>query len=174
MLKYTLGRIGRACITIFLVLSIVFLLMRLMPVETFFEGRSDTMSDTVKENILRQLGLLDPWYIELPRFWTKLLLHGDMGESIVMRVGVPVGKVIWPKAKVSFEAVLTERRPIMRSVSSRRFLSESRNLKRRYLRRAESVVFSVMLRMPKMPVARRSSVRKAKPLEIASMTRYSR
>ena len=63
MLKYTLGRIGRACITIFLVLSIVFLLMRLMPVETFFEGRSDTMSDTVKENILRQLGLLDPWYI---------------------------------------------------------------------------------------------------------------
>ena len=103
MLKYTLGRIGRACITIFLVLSIVFLLMRLMPVETFFEGRSDTMSDTVKENILRQLGLLDPWYIELPRFWTKLLLHGDMGESIVMRVGVPVGKVIWPKAKVSFE-----------------------------------------------------------------------
>mgnify|MGYP003296714848 FL=1 len=57
MLKYTLGRIGRACITIFLVLSIVFLLMRLMPVETFFEGRSDTMSDAVKENILRQLGL---------------------------------------------------------------------------------------------------------------------
>lgn len=103
MLKYTLGRVGRACITIFLVLSIVFLLMRLMPVETYFQGRSDTMSDTVKNNILRELGLLDPWYIELPRFWGKLLLHGDLGESIVMRVGVPVGEIIWPKAKVSFE-----------------------------------------------------------------------
>ena len=103
MLKYTLGRVGRACITIFLVLSIVFLLMRLMPVETYFEGRSDTMSDTVKQNILKELGLLDPWYIELPRFWSKLLLHGDLGESIVMRVGVPCTELIWPKAKVSFE-----------------------------------------------------------------------
>ena len=102
MLKYTLGRIGRACITIFLVLSIVFLLMRLMPVETFFGGRTDTMSDTVKENILRQLGLLDPWYKELPRYWNRLL-HGDLGESITMRVGVPCGQIVWPKAKVSFE-----------------------------------------------------------------------
>lgn len=103
MIRYTLGRCGRACITIFLVLSIVFLLMRLMPVETYFQGRSDTMTDTLKENILRGLGLLDPWYVALPNFWKKLLLHGDLGESIVMRVGVPVTKVIWPKAVVSFQ-----------------------------------------------------------------------
>ena len=103
MIRYTLGRCGRACITIFLVLSIVFLLMRLMPVETYFQGRSDTMTDTLKENILRGRGLLDPWYVALPNFWKNLLLHGDLGESIVMRVGVPVTKVIWPKAVVSFQ-----------------------------------------------------------------------
>ena len=103
MIRYTLGRCGRAGITIFLVLSIVFLLMRLMPVETCFQGRSDTMTDTLKENILRGLGLLDPWYVALPNFWKNLLLHGDLGESIVMRVGVPVTKVIWPKAVVSFQ-----------------------------------------------------------------------
>ena len=103
MIRYTLGRCGRACITIFLVLSIVFLLMRLMPVDTYFQGRSDTMTDTLKENILRGLGLLDPWYVALPNFWKNLLLHGDLGESIVMRVGVPVTKVIWPKAVVSFQ-----------------------------------------------------------------------
>lgn len=103
MIRYTLGRCGRACITIFLVLSIVFLLMRLMPVETYFQGRSDTMTDTLKENILRGLGLLDPWCVALPNFWKNLLLHGDLGESIVMRVGVPVTKVIWPKAAVSFQ-----------------------------------------------------------------------
>ena len=96
------GRVGRACIPIFLLLSIVFLLMRLLPVETFFDGRSDTMTDTVKENILRQLGLLDPWYKELPRYWNRLL-HGDLGESITKRVGVPCGKIVWPMAKVSFE-----------------------------------------------------------------------
>ncbi len=103
MLKYTLGRVGRACITITLVLSIVFLLMRLMPVETYFEGRSDTMSDTVKQNILKELGLLDPWYIALPNFWKKLILEGDLGKSIVIQKNVPVGQLIWPKAKVSFE-----------------------------------------------------------------------
>lgn len=102
MLRYSLGRIGRACITIFLVLSIVFLLMRLLPVETYFEGRSDTMSDTVKENILKQLGLLDPWYVALPNFWKQAILEGDLGESIVIRKGLPVGEVIWPKALVSF------------------------------------------------------------------------
>ena len=101
MLKYVAGRVGRACITIFLVLSIVFLLMRLMPVETFFDGRSDTMSDTVKNNILKELGLLDPWYVELPRYWNRLL-HGNLGTSITMRVGVPCGQIVWPKALVSF------------------------------------------------------------------------
>ena len=103
MIRYSLGRIGRACITIFLVLCIVFLLMRLMPVETYFQGRSDTMSDTLKQNILKELGLLDPWYIALPNFWKKLILEGSFGESIVIRAGLPVGELIWPKAKVSFQ-----------------------------------------------------------------------
>ena len=103
MIRYSLGRIGRACITIFLVLCIVFLLMRLMPVETYFQGRSDTMSDTLKQNILKELGLLDPWYIALPNFWKKLIFEGSFGESIVIRAGLPVGELIWPKAKVSFE-----------------------------------------------------------------------
>lgn len=94
---------GRAGITIFLVLSIVFLLMRLMPTDIYFDGRTDTMSDTVKENILKELGLLDPWYIALPNFWKDLLIHGDLGESIMIRKGLPVTEIMWPKAKVSFE-----------------------------------------------------------------------
>ncbi len=103
MLRYTLGRVGRACITITLVLSIVFLLMRLMPVDVYFDGRTDTMSETVKNNILKELGLLDPWYIQLGNFWKDLLLEGDLGKSIIMRKGLPVTEIIWPKAKVSFE-----------------------------------------------------------------------
>ena len=60
MVRYILGRVGRALITMFLVLSIVFMLMRLLPVDTYFEGRSDTMSEEVKQAILNELGLLDP------------------------------------------------------------------------------------------------------------------
>lgn len=74
-----------------------------MPTDIYFEGRADTMSDAVKQNILKQLGLLDPWYKQLFNFWRKLLLEGDLGTSIVMRKGVPCIDVIWPKAKVSFK-----------------------------------------------------------------------
>ncbi|MDD5917872.1 MAG: ABC transporter permease [bacterium] len=103
MVKYILGRLGRALITLFLVLSIVFLLMRLLPVEGYFEGRSDTMSETVKNNILKELGLLDPWYKQLFNFWRKLILEGDLGKSIVLRKNVPCVDIIIPKAKVSFQ-----------------------------------------------------------------------
>ena len=76
--------------------------MRLMPVDTYFEGRSDTMNETIKENILRQLGLLDPWYVQLKNFWVKLLLHGDLGESIVIQKGVKCVDLMIPKAINSF------------------------------------------------------------------------
>ncbi|MBR5391128.1 MAG: ABC transporter permease [Clostridia bacterium] len=103
MLRYTLGRLGRAMITMFLVLSIVFMLMRLLPTDTYFGGRSDTMSDTIKENILKQLGLFDPWYVQLGNFWKNLLFHGDLGESIVIQQGVKCVDLIIPKAKWSFQ-----------------------------------------------------------------------
>ena len=90
-------------ITMFLVLSIVFMLMRLLPVDTYFGGRSDSMSDTVKNNILKQLGLFDPWYIQLGNFWKNLLFHGDLGESIVIQQGVKCVDLIVPKAKWSFQ-----------------------------------------------------------------------
>lgn len=103
MIRFVIGRLARACITMFLVLSIVFLLMRLMPVDTYFEGRSDTMSETVKNNILKQLGLFDPWYIQLLNFWKNLIFHGDLGESIVIQKNVKCVDLIKPKAVMSFK-----------------------------------------------------------------------
>ncbi len=101
MAKYVLGRLGRALITMVLVLSIVFILMRLLPVETYYGGRSDTMSAAVKEQILRSLGLLDPIPKQLLRFWGDLL-KSDLGKSIVYRKGVDNSKIIVPKAVCSF------------------------------------------------------------------------
>lgn len=102
MARYVLGRLGRAMITLAIVLSIVFMLMRLLPVETYFGGRSDTMTDAVKEQILRSLGLLDPMHKQLLNFW-KSLLKGDLGKSIVYRKGVSNVEIIVPKAAVSFK-----------------------------------------------------------------------
>ncbi|MEA5038211.1 MAG: ABC transporter permease [Clostridiaceae bacterium] len=103
MVRYILGRLGRALITMFLVLTIVFLLMRLLPVDSYFEGRSDSMSDTVKNQILSELGLLDPWYTQLYKFWSKLIFHGDLGKSIVLRKNVPCVDIMLPKAIMSFK-----------------------------------------------------------------------
>ena len=101
MAKYVLGRMVRALITMVIVLSIVFLLMRLLPVETYYGGRSDTMSEAVKEQILRSLGLLDPLPKQLLNFW-KNLLRGDLGKSIIYRKGVDNVDIILPKAVYSF------------------------------------------------------------------------
>ena len=100
-IRYCAGRVFRALITMAVVLSAVFLLLRLLPAEGYFGSRSDTMSDQVKEQVLRELGLLDPWYVQLKNFWSSLL-RGDLGKSVVCRRGVDVVKIIGPKAAVSF------------------------------------------------------------------------
>lgn len=101
MARYVLGRMGRALITMFVVLSVVFLLMRLLPVETYYGGRSDSMSGAVKEQVLKSLGLLDPLPKQLLNFWTATL-RGDLGQSIVYRKGVDNMEIILPKAVYSF------------------------------------------------------------------------
>lgn len=101
MLKYSIGRLLRSLITLFIVLSMVFLLMRLMPVEGYFGARGDNMAPEVKEQILKSLGLLDPWYKQLVSFWNRLL-HGDLGESIVYRRGASCASIIGPKIATSF------------------------------------------------------------------------
>ena len=103
MVRYILGRVGRALITMFLVLSIVFMLMRLLPVDTYFEGRSDTMSEEVKQAILNELGLLDPLPEQLFNFWRKLILEGDLGKSVMIRKNVPCVDIIIPKIGYSFQ-----------------------------------------------------------------------
>ena len=87
----------------FLVLSIVFMLMRLLPVDTYFEGRSDTMSEEVKQAILNELGLLDPLPEQLFNFWRKLILEGDLGKSVMIRKNVPCVDIIIPKIGYSFQ-----------------------------------------------------------------------
>lgn len=99
--RYVIGRLGRALLTMFVVLSIVFMLMRLLPVETYYGGRSDSMSEAVKEQILKSLGLLDPLPVQLMNFW-KAILRGDLGKSIVYRKGVDNVDIIVPKAVYSF------------------------------------------------------------------------
>ncbi len=102
MLKFCLGRAGRSLISMFIVLSAVFCLMRLMPTDGYFQSRSDSMDDKVKEQVLKSLGLLDPVPVQLFNFWKGLILEFDLGESIVYRQGVPNIELIGSKLIYSF------------------------------------------------------------------------
>jgi oligopeptide transport system permease protein len=100
MLKYTLKRLAQSLVTIFIVISAVFLLMRLLPVEGYFGDGFDKLSESQREAVLQKMGLLDPWYVQIGTFY-KGLARGDLGVSTIYRKDVPVLEVIAPRVPYS-------------------------------------------------------------------------
>lgn len=100
MFKYALKRLAQSVVTLFLVVTVVFLLMRLLPVEGYFGDRYDKLTPPQREAVLQKMGLLDPWYVQVGSFYKKLA-HGDLGTSTVYRVDVPVTEVIGPRIPYS-------------------------------------------------------------------------
>ena len=100
MFRYILRRLVGATITLVIVLSIVFVLLRQMPIEGYFENY-DKLSDAVISARLDQLGLNDPIHVQLKDFFVDLL-HGDLGESARYRVGARIVDIISEKAPISF------------------------------------------------------------------------
>jgi len=100
MFRYILKRFGQSLVTLFIVVSVVFLLMRLLPLEGYFGDGYDKLSDEQRVAVLDRMGLLDPWYVQLGRFYVKLS-RGDLGTSIIYRRDVPVTEVIAPRIPYS-------------------------------------------------------------------------
>ncbi len=100
MAKYILKRIGLALISMFVVITVVFLLMRQLPVDGYYGSRADKLTDEQKQAILQDLGLLDPWYEQLGNFYQDLA-HGELGRSITYQVKQPVTKILSKKIPYS-------------------------------------------------------------------------
>lgn len=103
MLKYTFKRLLQSLLTLFIVITVVFLLMRLMPEEGYFGAGYEKLDYNQRETILKNLGLRDPLYIQLGRFY-KDIATGNLGTSIIYRPKVPVANII--KAKVPYSLYL--------------------------------------------------------------------
>jgi len=99
LFRYILRRLFSATITLIIVLSIVFVLLRQMPIEGYFEN-FDKLSDAVIHARLDQLGLNDPIHIQLKDFFLNLL-RGDLGQSARYRVGADIVDIIVEKAPIS-------------------------------------------------------------------------
>lgn len=99
MIRYTLKRLARSLLTLLIIVTVVFSLLRLMPIEGYFQN-FEKMSDAAIHNGLRRLGLLDPLPVQLMNFF-KQLLHGDLGVSNIYRMNVPITQIVAEKAPVS-------------------------------------------------------------------------
>lgn len=101
MVKYTIKRLLQSLVTVLVVATIVFLLMRMLPTDSYFsEDQLLKLTEEQKQDQLEAAGLLDPIGEQLARFYGQIF-RGDFGESRRIQTGVPVLKVIGSKFTIS-------------------------------------------------------------------------
>ena len=104
MLKYTVKRLAQSLVTILLIATIVFLLMRCLPTDYYFtEEQLMKFTEEQKYAALEAAGLTDPIGTQLLHFYNDLL-HLDFGTSRRIQNGAPVVKVIGKKFGVRLPA----------------------------------------------------------------------
>jgi len=99
MTKYIVKRVLRSLITMFIIITVLFALLRAMPIEGYFENY-DKMTEVQIQAKLNTLGLNDPLPKQLMNFYQQLL-RGDLGTSNKYRIGVSINEIIAEKIPVS-------------------------------------------------------------------------
>ena len=99
--KYLLKRIGQSILTLVIILTLVFIMVRQMPIDGYFEN-IDKLDEAVIRATLDQMGLNDPIFVQLKDFFLRLL-QGDLGTSNRYSRGVPITQIIAAKAPISIQ-----------------------------------------------------------------------
>ena len=102
MAKYLAKRLLRSLLTLCVILTIVFVLVRQMPIEGYFPN-IEKMTQEQIQNGLHNLGLDKPIFVQLYDFFKNMILHGDLGTSYIYRTNVPVTEILAPKLPVSIK-----------------------------------------------------------------------
>lgn len=102
MILYVLKRLLQSIVTILLVVTIVFLLLRLLPTDYYFtEDELMKLTEEQKHDRLEAAGFLDPPLTQLGRFFKQLFTEFDLGTSRRIQANQPVVSVIGSKFGVS-------------------------------------------------------------------------
>ncbi len=101
MLVYSLKRLGRALITLVILITIVLILVRAMPEEGYFSNY-EKMSPQQIEVGLRKMGLKDPLYVQVGKFIYNAL-RGDLGISYRYRINAKITDIISSKIGISMK-----------------------------------------------------------------------
>lgn len=99
MTKYIIKRTLRSLVTMFIIITVLFSLLRLMPIEGYFENY-DKLTEVQIQAKMNTLGLNDPLPVQLIHFYQQLL-QGDLGISNKYRIGVSINEIIAEKIPVS-------------------------------------------------------------------------
>ncbi len=102
MPRYILLRLCTAIISLFIIVTTMFCLLRLMPLEGYLGANIDKMSEEVIEAKLAAKGLDKPVLFQLVDFY-KGLAHGDLGRSWIYRENVEITSIIKPKIGISLK-----------------------------------------------------------------------
>ncbi len=100
MIKYILKRFVAAIISLFIIVTLIFCLLRLMPIEGYLGPNVDKLSPEVRAAKLAAKGLDKPVLEQLIVFYTNLF-HGNLGKSWIYRENVSIVKIITPKIQIS-------------------------------------------------------------------------
>lgn len=101
MIKYTIKRLLQSLVTLFIVITLVFIILRFMPVEGYFDPMEfDKLTEEQIQVRLDDMGLNDPIVVQLFNFYKKLA-KGDLGVSMVFRKNVEITEIIGPKVPYS-------------------------------------------------------------------------
>ena len=101
MFQYTIKRLLQALVTVLVVVTIVFLLLRLMPTDYYFtEEQLLKYSEEKKHDTLEAAGLLDHPVEQLFRYYGQIFRF-DFGESRRIQNGVAITTLIESKFTIS-------------------------------------------------------------------------
>jgi peptide/nickel transport system permease protein/oligopeptide transport system permease protein len=64
MLKYSFKRLASSLLTLLIIITIVFVLLRQMPIEGYFDN-FDKMTPAMVQSALSEMGLNDPLHVQL-------------------------------------------------------------------------------------------------------------
>jgi peptide/nickel transport system permease protein len=87
-LRYIALRLLQVIPTFLLIMVVMFVLVRLLPGDPTSALLGERATDEAVERINRQLGLDRPIVVQFGFFLDRLLVHGDLGESIVLKTSV--------------------------------------------------------------------------------------
>lgn len=91
MFKYILGRIGAMLLTLFLIMSLAFWIIRLMPMNIF---EHPDVSPEIQRILEAEMHLDKPKFVQYFYFLRDIVTEGDFGTSVKIRPGMKVFSIL--------------------------------------------------------------------------------